>query len=412
MPFQPKQLTESTLKGFVDRLHKFSKKNPVAEWPPKRAWAQEAVAVALGFPNYHAARAAIANPNLASKPASPPSAARWVIAPKGGLAASSFLSTLANDVPLEIALPSLQGNLLLLGKNLPRTQALESLVLVAHQREMPTLVIQGAGSVRMSFPPGFTRHSFKSFVGYGDAVACILEHGKTEEILDSLVVFMDDFGHDNKMWKERAVTLLTSVISALVHMRDHFGWRLDIEAVRTGLMIETIQGLSKRLDLPPHILQSLRAYLRSIPGYQEDAKRQPDVTLDQHGYLQMQFTRVLGAIRTPLVLSPQVAIDLDKESKEARALATVMNEWTRRYKHGIIVLDGLDQESALYDWWMTSFSRVEEAGHGLALGAMSLSDLPPAPLQQRLLDRLEHWVVMAGSAGTRRDAKALLDRRG
>lgn len=410
MPFQPKQLTESTFKGFVDRLHRFCKSTPATSWPPKRAWAQEAVAVALGFPNHHAARRAIANATL-EKRAIKFSEERWTIQPEGGFSASSMLSTLANDVPLDIPLRSLQSSLMLLGKSAHRARELEALVALAHRTEMPLLAVQGEGSTQMSFPKGFTTHSFYSFAGYGNAVPCILDSGEPEKILEALVALMDDMGHDNRMWRERAISLLSAVIFALVYMRDHGGQTLHIDSIRDHLILENLEHLSRQRNLPPHVLSSLRSYLRSLPGYQEGEARQSGATRNQHGYLQMQFARIFGAIRDPLMLTRQTAIRLDRESKESRALKTVMNEWVRRYEKGVIILDGLDQHSALYGWLLESHSRLGEARHGMVVGMTGLADLPEAPINQRLLDRIDHWVVMSGYPSAARDSSVLLKQQ-
>ena len=49
-------------------------------------------------------------------------------------------------------------------------------------------------------------------------------------------------------------------------------------------------------DFPLHIHNALKAYLISLPGFQESAPKQNDTVLEQHGYLQMQFTKLLGSL--------------------------------------------------------------------------------------------------------------------
>ena len=49
-----------------------------------------------------------------------------------------------------------------------------------------------------------------------------------------------------------------------------------------------------RTDFPIHIKNALKGYLFSLPAFKESSIRQTETLLDQHGFLQMQFTRILG----------------------------------------------------------------------------------------------------------------------
>lgn len=120
--------------------------------------------------------------------------------------------------------------------------------------------------------------------------------GSAGGLTELLVGLMDEAGGDNAMWKGRAISLISGVMFALVYMRENEGLLLDVDQIRDYLILENIQKLAKRRDLPANILQSIRAYLRSLPGYQENAQKQSETVLDQHGYLQMQFTRILGSL--------------------------------------------------------------------------------------------------------------------
>jgi hypothetical protein len=71
---------------------------------------------------------------------------------------------------------------------------------------------------------------------------------------------------------------------------------LDVGVIRDYLTLDKIIGLSKRNDLPIHIKTSIKAYLSSIPGYKDGAAQQGDTVLEQHGYLQMQLTKVLSTL--------------------------------------------------------------------------------------------------------------------
>lgn len=120
--------------------------------------------------------------------------------------------------------------------------------------------------------------------------------GSSGGLTELLVSLMDDSGGDNAMWKGRAISLISSIMMALVHMRENKEILLDVDMIREYLILENIIKLSKRRDLPAHVNQSIRAYLRSLPGYQDNAPKQSETVMDQHGYLQMQFTKILGSL--------------------------------------------------------------------------------------------------------------------
>jgi intracellular multiplication protein IcmO len=122
--------------------------------------------------------------------------------------------------------------------------------------------------------------------------------GSAGGLTEMLVSLMDESGGDNAMWQGRAISLVSAIMFALVYLRDNNGLLLDVDVIREHLILDNIQKLAKRRDLPNMILQSVRAYLRSLPGYKENPPggQQGDTALDQHGYLQMQFTKILGSL--------------------------------------------------------------------------------------------------------------------
>ena len=115
-----------------------------------------------------------------------------------------------------------------------------------------------------------------------------------------VVSLMDDEGRENAMWKGRAIAMVGPVMRALAFLRDEGLLSLSVTGVRDHLDIRRIIDLGddkKYPEMPRDIVASLNAYLASLPGYQRvKGYRQAQVTLEQHGYLQMQFTRLLGAM--------------------------------------------------------------------------------------------------------------------
>ncbi len=124
-----------------------------------------------------------------------------------------------------------------------------------------------------------------------------LSSGGSGGLTELLVSLMDDGGGGGDMWKGRAISLISAIMMALVYMRDQKEILLDVEAVREYLILDNIIKMYKtRRDFPNHIRAALRAYLVSLPGFQESAPKQNDTVMEQHGYLQMQFTKMLGSL--------------------------------------------------------------------------------------------------------------------
>ena len=135
--------------------------------------------------------------------------------------------------------------------------------------------------------------------------------GSASFLANLLVGLMPEAGGDNAMWKERAVSLIFSLMPALTWKRDREGLLLDVGVVREYLELKHIVRLSRDQNMPERIIRSLQMYLFTLPGYVDDAfdddgnERPPSpdtpmydmqVARQQHGYLSMQFTRSLQSL--------------------------------------------------------------------------------------------------------------------
>lgn len=135
--------------------------------------------------------------------------------------------------------------------------------------------------------------------------------GSASYLTNMLVSLMPDAEGDNAMWKERAVSLVGSLMPAMTWMRDQRDMPLSIGTIRDYLNLNNIIKLARDEDLPEDIKASLKSYLDTLPGYVDDAfddegKEKPagpdqpayDTTTprQQHGYLSMQFTRALQSL--------------------------------------------------------------------------------------------------------------------
>jgi intracellular multiplication protein IcmO len=125
-------------------------------------------------------------------------------------------------------------------------------------------------------------------------------HGASDTLTNMIVSLMDDVGGDGAMWKGRATSMLTGLMRALIWLRDNNRIDLNVGEIRDHMNLKRIIDLcdpSKYPDLPIHIRANIKSYLLSLPGFQEEkGYKQAQTTLDQHGYLEMQFTRILGSL--------------------------------------------------------------------------------------------------------------------
>lgn len=120
---------------------------------------------------------------------------------------------------------------------------------------------------------------------------------EVEQAVQIVLNLMDSSGGGD-MWRSRAISLLICVVKALIYMRDQKELVLDAEAIREYLIFDNLVKLYKvRRDFPDSIRRDLRAYLTSLPGFQESAPKQSDTVMEQHGYLQMQFLSALNRLK-------------------------------------------------------------------------------------------------------------------
>ncbi|MEM9470079.1 MAG: TraM recognition domain-containing protein [Pseudomonadota bacterium] len=135
--------------------------------------------------------------------------------------------------------------------------------------------------------------------------------GSASYLTQMLISLMPEAEGDNAMWKERAVSLMSSLMPALTWKRDHQDFPLSVNSIRNYLNLNYIIQLSRDEAIPEKIREGLKGYLDTLPGYIDDAfddegKEKPagpdqpmiDTTTvrQQHGYLTMQFTRALQSL--------------------------------------------------------------------------------------------------------------------
>ena len=124
--------------------------------------------------------------------------------------------------------------------------------------------------------------------------------GSSDSLTQMVVSLMDDSGSEGGMWKGRATAMFTGVMRALATLRDKGIIDLNVAEIRDHLNLKKIIDLAdaeKYPMIPQSIRKSISSYLTSLPGYvAEKGYKQAQTTLDQHGYLEMQFTKILGSL--------------------------------------------------------------------------------------------------------------------
>ena len=135
--------------------------------------------------------------------------------------------------------------------------------------------------------------------------------GSASYLTQMLISLMPDAEGDNAMWKERAVSLLSSLMPALTYKRDEQDFPLSVNSIRNYLGLNYVIKLSRDETVPEKIREGLVGYLDTLPGFVPDAfddegrekpvgPDQPPVNTEtvrqQHGYLTMQFTRALQSL--------------------------------------------------------------------------------------------------------------------
>ncbi len=135
--------------------------------------------------------------------------------------------------------------------------------------------------------------------------------GSASYLTNMLVSLMPEAEGDNAMWKERAVSLIGSLMPALTWKRDNQDIPTSVSIIREYLNLNNVIKISRDQALPEKIRMSIKGYLDTLPGYNDAAfddqgREKPagpdqpmiDTTTprQQHGYLAMQFTRSLQSL--------------------------------------------------------------------------------------------------------------------
>ena len=121
------------------------------------------------------------------------------------------------------------------------------------------------------------------------------------EILTSWPEDEGEHGGDLDLWRGRANAMLIGVLRPLIWLRDKGEIKLNPETLMSFLSLDKMIALQERASkqMPAEIHKSLSSYLQSLAGFHRDAgTMQTQTTLDQHGYLQLIFVKLLEPLAT------------------------------------------------------------------------------------------------------------------
>ncbi|UXI68329.1 TraM recognition domain-containing protein [Tahibacter amnicola] len=118
-------------------------------------------------------------------------------------------------------------------------------------------------------------------------------------LIELIVSLMDDAGGDG-MWKGRAIMFVAALTRPLVFLRDKGFINLSPDKYLEYFELHVIETLVWEHDGRygegfDAIVAPLRSYLLTLPGYQRGkVKKQEQKTLEQHGFIVMQLTRIFN----------------------------------------------------------------------------------------------------------------------
>lgn len=119
-------------------------------------------------------------------------------------------------------------------------------------------------------------------------------------LIELIVGMMDDSGGGGDMWKGRAIMFVAALTRPLIYLRDKGFINLSPEKYLEYFELNVLEELvwehnGRYGELFDVIVAPLRSYLTTLPGYSKaKCKKQEQKTLEQHGFIVMQLTRIFN----------------------------------------------------------------------------------------------------------------------
>ncbi len=152
--------------------------------------------------------------------------------------------------------------------------------------------------------------------------------GNAESLIQLLVSLMDASGAGGDMWKGRAISFISSVLPAQCDLRDQNQLMLHIGAIREALPFPKFFELMNNPFISDKSRDMMQAFLYDVPGYKRDkGDNQSGTFLEQYGYQQMQFTRILSSLADTyghIYYTPQGEVNLKDVVTNRRILLVLL----------------------------------------------------------------------------------------
>ena len=131
--------------------------------------------------------------------------------------------------------------------------------------------------------------------------------GSASYLSNMLVTLMPDAEGDNAMWKERAVSLMMSVMPALTWKRDNQDYPLSVNTIRESLNLDAIIRLSRDEALPAKIREGLVGYLDTLPGCRKSNIQYGIIPVTKTRNIRLSEMRIIYSSKTSLLPQPTTA---------------------------------------------------------------------------------------------------------
>lgn len=128
--------------------------------------------------------------------------------------------------------------------------------------------------------------------------AAIFARGSAESSTQLLVSLLPKSEGDNKIFSERAISLVSSLLPALTDLRDIGKLQIDPGIIRDYMAFKMFATLFRNNNISKKSRDALKGFLESLPGYDEnvDIGDQKEEVTRQFGFSQAYFTRSLASL--------------------------------------------------------------------------------------------------------------------
>jgi hypothetical protein len=124
-----------------------------------------------------------------------------------------------------------------------------------------------------------------------------LQDWSKEDIVSMFNLMLENNGGVD-LWTKRAMTLISTVVEVIDHLRETKKITFNINCVQKYLNLNNLFDVYKEPDtLTEDIKEIVLNYLSGLPGFNAKAPKQSETTIEQHGYLQMQFSHILKVLK-------------------------------------------------------------------------------------------------------------------